>query len=865
MNKKFRKLVLPVSLLIASQSYGLGLGGLQVNSALDEVLNGEIPFIIDSSENIENIEVSVASSAEYKRVGLDKTYVPSNIDVSVIDNNGKKNIQISSRGPISEPIVSLLLVVNWENGHLLREYTLLLDPPIFLNTQQNPPEVVQTQTYTAPTKIESKPQATQETTQTKITNTYNESNQVVVESGDTLWKIASKHNDGYSSPQQTMVAIFNNNPGAFQNNDMNFLKKGATLTIPSTDQISMISNGQAIAEVNSATQNWSRQQTSSDEVNVNDSVSSSDYGIELVPPNDSDLSDSSNSSGTSNNSKNKQTIADLNRAKEELISLNLENEDLSSRLSELEKLVEDQKNALSLKDNNLAQLQQQLSEADAIASTESSSEETMSDDVWDDTDQQQAETDASDSMAVADELMVDESMVDDSMVDDSMVDDSMAEEDDRVVISDTDTVDSSEAILDNDSVIVAEESAAIKEQSFMDKLLNYKFEGLIALGVLLLGILGFVFFKRKNGNEETSESGFLDSISNGEKPALDGSTTELDLSNLDEDLVDETDTEEDLVNLDDETIEKETLIEDIAIEDSDLEVLDSDDLDMDIDLDLDLNTDLSEETLDDNTKVGSEVEENADISDFGNLDLDFEVTDDDLEAVTGDSDETEDPENDEYVLEDSLDLDFDLENLEDIGNLTLDDEDNSEEVTESNSVEDLLEEDLDLDLDLDSDFLDNVVNDTEELEDLVFDTGERTVIPDVGEPDVGLVSAEEELEDLEFELDDDLFNSDELELSLDDEPENTIDDDLTELNLTTLDESFLDSNELDSEEDVDIGFDFDDLGGDDAIDTKLDLAKAYFEMGDVEGAKQMVVEIIEEGTEEQKSKAEALNKEIEGS
>ena len=336
MNKKLRKLILPVSLLVASQSYGLGLGGLQVNSALDEVLEGRIPFVLDGTEEFEKIKVSVASVADYQRVGLDKSYVPSNIQVDVIQQDGQPFIQISSKGPVSEPIVSLLLVVDWANGHLLREYTLLLDPPVYASTpQQNYSESVQTQTYEVPQIIEIEEQ---DTPQVETNNSFRQSNQLVVQSGDTLWKIANGVNQGSVSIQQTMVAIFNNNPAAFQNNNMNFLKKGATLTIPDSDQVAMVSNGQAEAEVKSAIQSWSRLQTQDRD---NDVASSNDvdYGIELVPPNDDADSSDVNNSTSSVVKINQRTKDELNQAQEELASSDLENSELSSRVSELEKLL----------------------------------------------------------------------------------------------------------------------------------------------------------------------------------------------------------------------------------------------------------------------------------------------------------------------------------------------------------------------------------------------------------------------------------------------------------------------------------------------------------------------------------------------
>ncbi len=874
MNKKFRKLILPASLLIASQSFALGLGGLQIDSSLDEVLSGEIPFIIDSSEEIESIEVSVASFAEYKKVNLDKSYVPTNIQVEVVERNGQKYVQVSSVGPVSEPIVSLLLVVDWSNGRLLREFTILLDPPLFNNTQTNEySKPVETNTYVAPQQIESQSQPVTQTSrqasrQISASN-YTGSSQIVVESGDTLWRIASRYNDG-SSTQQMMVAIFNNNSEAFLNDDMNQLRKGAVLTIPDSDQVSMISNGQAVSEVRSHMQKWSRLQTADSSTNSNNS-STTDFGIELVPPSDSDSSESYNSSGTSTSSRvNTKTIADLNRAKEELISSSLENSELSSRVSELERIIEDQKLALSLKDSDLAQLQEMLKEdgemdptsldtmSDTMSETMSDtpSDTMTTDDVWDDMQSDSTEmSDISGSESMDDtnsEMMDDSEMVDETMHEDSMEDSMDSETSDTVVIEDVeqDTLDTQPDIA----------QPIKKEPSFLEKIMQYKFEGLIGLGALLLGLLGFVFFKRRGENASSDADGFLDSISNdGDNDgdnnvdlddfnsSLDSNSTELDLTNLEDfDDLDDLDDLEDR-ELSEVTQQGEDLSEEVpevvVMNDSEDELndgLDDDLADLD-ELDLDL-----EFGLDDDLESDSEPSEQTD-DDSENTELEF-----DLEEDLSEEQEEKDSED--------LSLDFELDDLD------LDDESSDE---------------FEFDLDVSSEDLDKVTDDPEELDELVFDTGERTIVDAVetiGDEVQEVADVDnDDLPDLEFDLSDDLFDTDDLDLGLDSESDSdSIEkDDVTELNLESLDEENLasefnldDSGDVEEpDEDVDIGLDFDDLASDDddAIDTKLDLAKAYFEMGDVDGAQQMVNEIIEEGNDEQKSKAEELKTEIEGS
>jgi pilus assembly protein FimV len=837
MNKKLRKLILPVSMLVASQSYGLGLGGLQINSALDEVLEGKIPFVLDGTEEIEKINVSVASIADYQRVGLDKSYVPSNIQVDVIQQDGQPFIQISSKGPVSEPIVSLLLVVEWANGNLLREYTLLLDPPIYASTpQQNYSEPVQTQTYESPETIEGEEQVV---SQVDSNNSFRQSNQVVVESGDTLWKIATGVNQGSNSIQQTMVAIFNNNLDAFQNNNMNFLKKGATLTIPDSDQVAMVSNGQAEEEVQSAIQSWSSLQTQDEEYDVS-SNNDVDYGIELVPPSESESSNSNNSTGSVER-VNQRTQVELNQAQEELASSDLENTELSSRVAELERIVEDQKLALTLKDTNLAQLQDQLSEdskqngvqeealtIEGLAAIDSESEITK-DDVWDDSNEENLDENALVTGVddATDELLTDEVAQTDGNDETGIVD-----------ISDSEEVSIVETPVEEQVV----QTAAVKEKSLMDKLLAYKYEGLIGLVVLLLGFLGFTYFKRK-GNDDLSESGgFLDSISNKKDETLDDEFT---LKSSDENSLD------DLEEVSDSVEDSENEI-DLSIDETDLS---EDDFDLDID-DINLDEGSSDNELEDDSQLESDEATELTDLDLDSLKLNDEGEIDGLEGSS--EDELESESDEEFTLD--LDID-DLDDLED-------------ELEDKESVEQNLEDDLDLDLTLSEEDqeLDNVVDDSEELEEMAFDTGERSVFLD----ETDEVESSED-EELEFDIDEDMFTTDDLELDFDDadtynsnKTELSIDaltdDDIqkaensdnTELNLETLDS-------VDLEEEIDIGLDFDDMSDDDSIDTKLDLAKAYFEMGDNAGANQMVSEILEEGSDEQKVKAEELKNEIESS
>ncbi|MFK8011760.1 MAG: FimV/HubP family polar landmark protein [Marinicellaceae bacterium] len=881
MNKKFRKLILPASIIASSQAYALGLGDLQVNSALDEELNGLIPILIDAEEDITNIQVSLASSSDYQRVGLDKDYVPTNIQVGIVENNNVKRIEVTSRGPVSEPIVSLLISVDWANGNLLREYTILLDPPLFntAQTQQNFSDPVQTNSYTPPKTIESESQIIPDVDSNQSVNNGN--NQVVVESGDTLWKIAGQVNQGYGSQQQMMVALFNNNPSAFTNNDMNRLNKGAILNVPEADVVSMVSSGEAITEVKSHLQNWSNLQTQDDSSISNSSATDIDYGIELVPPSDSDSANSNTSSGSSNDINN-ENRAELNRLREELTSSNLENNELSSRISELEQIIEDQDLALSLKDNNLAKLQQQIVEAAEQESNDLVSNNTDSDDVWGDSTQQLSsdETDNTDQQNVSNDEAIDDTLAlanDDLSNDDTenftdndivITDDvNLSESDDNVVTlqDEADDLEEVSNVTDN----TQNQPSVPAEKSLIDKILDYKFEALIGLGTLIAAALAFFFVRRRKADEESEEGGFLDSISNSKESSdKDESMTESEQTEeltledeLDLDLTEETEesdlsSENNEEHKDDENFELDQNNEDVP---GVVVMDDQEDLLEDVQDDLEFHEDI-EQPEDLNDEI-TELDESSLLLDEDSFETD-DLNSDDLDEIDL-SDDNEEVDLTLDVADESDDFDLDGLSL-DLDDIDLNADDNDiDNDSDINEIEDLSLDDefnLELDLDIDDDETPtkqndpiSVEEDTDELDidedfSLDFDTDQLEIESgNIDEEDVE--SALNESNDLEFNLDEETLESDD-----------NVEFDADELNLSEYETVSIETDEPAG--DVDIGLDLDDIIDDDAIDTKLDLAKAYFEMGDIDGAKQMVTEIVEEGNEDQKSKAQELMKEI---
>ncbi len=110
--------------------YSLGLGTIKLNSSLSEILDAEIDLIAATPNDVSDLKVKLASRDAFLRAGIDRAGLLSSLRFSVKRNNsGKYFIKITSRKPIREPFLNFLLEVNWKNGRMLREYTVLIDPP----------------------------------------------------------------------------------------------------------------------------------------------------------------------------------------------------------------------------------------------------------------------------------------------------------------------------------------------------------------------------------------------------------------------------------------------------------------------------------------------------------------------------------------------------------------------------------------------------------------------------------------------------------------------------------------------------------------------------------------------------------------
>ncbi len=426
--QKNHRLSLGLALALgSSEALALGLGAIRVSSSLNEPLVAEIPIISSTPGELDNLKVKLASPDAFSRVGVDRTaLLPVNLEFTVVKNAaGQPVVRVTTPTRLGEPILNFLLEVEWGRGRMLREYTVLLDPPRVAPARTAPavtapvrepaaapaqalapsaavppppppPPVAQPAAPAAATAPAAPPRPAPEPAPLRPaaaptplappsaptpSASISGDRYGPVGSGETLWAIAQQvRPDSSVSMNQTMLALLRANPDAFIGDNINRLKRGAVLRIPTRDELSALTAAAAAAEVSEQTQAWrdAPAGASRDSVSVPAepvqsvestrvspaSTAPSAARLELLPPG-GDTPASAAQSGSSDSGPGRELRADLGRAREQVATLQEENRDLRSRVTDLERLDGDTKRLIELKDSQLADAQRRLAELEA--------------------------------------------------------------------------------------------------------------------------------------------------------------------------------------------------------------------------------------------------------------------------------------------------------------------------------------------------------------------------------------------------------------------------------------------------------------------------------------------------------------------
>ncbi|MDH5711195.1 MAG: hypothetical protein OEZ15_05975 [Gammaproteobacteria bacterium] len=123
-------------LLLPNYVYALGLGDIHVDSTLNQKLDARINLVSAVPEDAEVMIIKLASQEEFLKAGIDRPHLLNSLKFKAVNENGQLFIKVTSSSPIREPSLNFLLDIDWPDGHMLRQYTVLLNPPVVSRTSE---------------------------------------------------------------------------------------------------------------------------------------------------------------------------------------------------------------------------------------------------------------------------------------------------------------------------------------------------------------------------------------------------------------------------------------------------------------------------------------------------------------------------------------------------------------------------------------------------------------------------------------------------------------------------------------------------------------------------------------------------------
>ncbi|WP_249470277.1 FimV/HubP family polar landmark protein [Luteimonas galliterrae] len=297
--------------LACGQALALGLGQIQVKSKAGQPLLAEIPIVSNDPAELEQLQARLASPETFARIGLEPPQgAVADLQFAVVrDNSGGLAVRVTSTQPITQPMLTFLVEVEWGQGKLVREYSALVDPPRDAPSPSAPmidaPQAALADRVTrpaeAPAAIDASPTELGPEQQAKPAEPAAEAppravaaepNEpppssaigvapppapmpspdeaaaavpppqdgvlAPVKAGQTLSEIAVALKPAGYTLDQTMLALLRTNPDAFIGNDINKLKQGAVLRAPGADEIASLGAAEAAVIVRDQIEQWRR-------------------------------------------------------------------------------------------------------------------------------------------------------------------------------------------------------------------------------------------------------------------------------------------------------------------------------------------------------------------------------------------------------------------------------------------------------------------------------------------------------------------------------------------------------------------------------------------------------------------------------
>jgi pilus assembly protein FimV len=379
---KVRKLAVAMALaggLGSGVAQALGLGEIELQSWLNEPLDAEISLRESRGVDPGDVFVNVAPEAAYQRIGIDRHQFLSRLRFEVVTaSDGSLVVNVSSREPLREPYLNFLLELTWPNGRLMREYSVLVDPPVYaedsgVQEQVSAPSAAPASPrQAAPRSQESMRRQAQ--AESSLARGYQADTFGPTGPSDTLWTIAQRvRPDSSVSMQQVMLALQDQNPNAFMGGNINRLKRGEVLRVPTMEQIRSRSQAEAnrvVAQQNEAFQSRTVDATRTAEAEsapapTQTGAAGDELRLLVADGESRDVTEGGSAGGDGDLPGGSDVGSAV--AMEELEATRRENEELNSRLADLQDQVSTLQRLLELKNSQLADLQGMTAEEAAAA------------------------------------------------------------------------------------------------------------------------------------------------------------------------------------------------------------------------------------------------------------------------------------------------------------------------------------------------------------------------------------------------------------------------------------------------------------------------------------------------------------------
>ncbi|MHB9101258.1 MAG: FimV/HubP family polar landmark protein [Sulfuricella sp.] len=285
MDRKYKKtawLTAGMMLMASLPAFAAGLGKLTVTSALGQPFRGEIDLLAVDKKDLSSIHARFASFEAFKEAKIERAPVLSAMRFSVEQKkNGDPYLKITSSKSVDEPFLDMLIELDWPAGRLVREYTILLDPPGYGEQQAETAPVVKpvsavpaqaaavsaqpADTPTGAVKPEiraniplDKKLPAKEKAKAEVAGESKPARETYgpVRKGEYLAGIASALKPEGVSLEQMLVALFQSNKQAFAGNNMNRLKAGQILRVPEAGQAEEVKTSEAAKQVKAHSADW---------------------------------------------------------------------------------------------------------------------------------------------------------------------------------------------------------------------------------------------------------------------------------------------------------------------------------------------------------------------------------------------------------------------------------------------------------------------------------------------------------------------------------------------------------------------------------------------------------------------------------